>query len=493
MTTALLPADDAHVETEEQSAVYAAATSTADNLMLQAYAGCGKTTTLEGIERAVPRQPILYLVFSKANAKAAARRMLSTTTVKTINAIGHNIWSAQGARNLRLDAQKSGVLLREIINAAPRAEQSAMWNAFSAVTDGVALAKALGYVPSSWTASSPLRLISRSAFHARLDERPDELTAELIDVVLMRSIREAFRGFIDFNDQVYMPALWGSHFLPRFPLILVDEYQDLSPVDHALIARLTGLAKGTPHARLIGVGDEYQSIYAFRGARAGGMAEAIQQYSMTTFPLSISFRCPSEIVNHVHWRVPQFRASRHGGAVHTPATLSVNDIPESSTIICRNNAPLLHTAFNLLAHGHGVNVAGTDIGPRLIKTMQKLGDESMPQYETLAAIDAWAEERLAADSKTARDKAECMRVFARHGDSLGQAIAYAQHLLAQSGSITLLTGHKAKGHEWPNVIHLDPQLVRINPASQDPNIDYVISTRSSDNLTEIAGDNIRWS
>ena len=154
--------------------------------------------------------------------------------------------------------------------------------------------------------------------------------------------------------------------------------------------------------------------------------------------------------------------------MHTPATLSVNDIPESSTIICRNNAPLLHTAFNLLAHGHGVNVAGTDIGPRLIKTMQKLGDESMPQYETLAAIDAWAEERLAADSKTARDKAECMRVFARHGDSLGQAIAYAQHLLAQSGSITLLTGHKAKGHEWPNVIHLDPPTGSHQPSITGP-------------------------
>ena len=79
MTAALLPADDAHVETDEQAAVYAAATSTADNLMLQAYAGCGKTTTLEGIERAVSRQPILYLVFNRANAKAASRRMLSNT------------------------------------------------------------------------------------------------------------------------------------------------------------------------------------------------------------------------------------------------------------------------------------------------------------------------------------------------------------------------------------------------------------------------------
>ena len=36
-----------------------------------------------------------------------------------------------------------------------------------------------------------------------------------------------------------------------------------------------------------------------------------------------------------------------------------------------------------------------------------------------------------------------MRVFASYGQTLGAAISYAEHLFAQSGTIHLLTGHKA--------------------------------------------------
>lgn len=479
--------------TDEQLDIINAATTTAANMMIQAYAGTGKTSTLEAVERAVRPQPILYLVFNRANAKAAERRMLPTTTVKTFNALGHRIWSANGGRRLNLEPLKSSKLLKALIDAAPRDARGAMWNVFSAVTDGVALAKSLGYVPEAWTAGAPLRLITRTQFHRRLDEAPDELAASLIDNVLMASIREAYSGLIDYNDQVYMPAMFGSHFYPRFPLILVDEYQDLSPVNHAMIARLTGAHHGKQHARLIGVGDDCQSIYAFRGAKSGGMADAVVAYNMTIFPLSISFRCPSAVVDHVRWRVPQFRALREGGSVRLPSDLSAATIPDGTTIICRNNAPLFRCAFNLLAAGHSVNVSGTDLGTRLISTMKKLGDGEMRQYEALTAIDEWLEAKLSRESKTATDMAECMRVFVRHGTDLGQAIAYAEHLLRQSGTIALMTGHKSKGQEFPNVIHLDPHILRAHPARQDPNIDYVISTRSSDTLTEIASDAIRWS
>lgn len=122
--------------------------------------------------------------------------------------------------------------------------------------------------------------------------------------------------------------------------------------------------------------------------------------------------------------------------------------------------------------------------------MKRLGDEDMSRAQTLSAINDWEAEKVANESKTASDMAECMRVFARHGDSLGQALLYAQHLFAQTGSITLLTGHKAKGLEWPYVIHLDPWLC--GDAAQDQNLRYVISTRSQDTLIEINSDQIQW-
>src|SRR5258707_4990284 len=292
--------------TDEQVAILSAATSTTDNLMLNALAGTGKTSTLELIEKAVPAKPILYLVFNKKNADEATDRMLSTTTLRTFNSLGHRIWAASQSKNLRLNTKKTGDILRELIKESPSRSQGELWDSYHEVVAGVGLAKALGYVPEGKYPNAK-RLLTQSRFHSLLDERPDDLTSDLIDAVLSRSIKLAYDGLIDYNDQIYMPALFGGTF-PRFPLVLVDEYQDLSPVNHAMLERLV---KG----RLIGVGDPYQNIYGFRGAKAGGMKQAERHYSMTPLPLSISFRCPTNIVKHVHCRVPQFKWLTEGGSV----------------------------------------------------------------------------------------------------------------------------------------------------------------------------------
>jgi DNA helicase-2/ATP-dependent DNA helicase PcrA len=352
------------------------------------------------------------------------------------------------------------------------------------VTSAVALAKALGYIPEG-SYSHAKRLLTQNEFYNYLDEVPDDLTGDLIDAILVRSIKQSYEGLIDYNDQIYMPALFGGTY-PRFPLVLVDEYQDLSPVNHALLQRLV---KG----RLIGVGDPNQNIYGFRGAKAGGMKEAIASYSMTELPLNLSFRCPSEIVKNVLWHVPSFRAAKVGGHVVSTPRMLGTDIREHSTVICRNNAPLLKLAFNLLGAGRSVNVAGGDIGPRIVRVMRKLGDDDLSGAALAAAITEWEQIKLAKESKTASDMAACMRIFAEHGRTLSGAMAYAKAIFEQKGTTYLTTGHKAKGLEWEDVYHLDPWHVRRgHPSLQDRNLDYVISTRSFDKLTEIETEGLEW-
>jgi ATP-dependent exoDNAse (exonuclease V) beta subunit len=123
--------------------------------------------------------------------------------------------------------------------------------------------------------------------------------------------------------------------------------------------------------------------------------------------------------------------------------------------------------------------------------MRKLGPEELTLGQTLSAIEDWLVDKLARESRNAEDMAECMKIFAKAGGtSLGTAIAYAEHLFKQSGSIRLLTGHKSKGLEFDSVIHLDPQL--LSSSEQDKNLSYVISTRSRNRLTEIASGDIKW-
>ncbi len=466
--------------TPEQETIFGHARDTEANLMISALAGTGKTSTLEQVQLKVKSKPILYLVFNRKNADAAADQMLSTTTVRTFNGMGHRIWGGNG-RTLTLDAKKVPTILREIIAETPKAHQSALWESWDAVVSGVGLAKSLGYIPQG-VARAENSLVTQSRFHAQLEESPDDLVADLIDAVLARSIKAAYAGTIDYNDQVYMPALFGGTF-PKFPLVMVDEYQDLSPVNHELLHKLVA-------RRLIGVGDPWQNIYGFRGAKAAGMEEAIQRYTMERLDLSTSFRCPSAIVSHVHWRVPHFRASRAGGQVEVLDSLHASTIPSTCTIICRNNAPLFAAAFRLIGAGHSVSVAGSDVGYSLIKIMRRLGPEDLSRASTLSAIADWEAERLARESKNAADLAECMRIFARHGSDLGQAISYAEHLFKQDGEIKLMTGHKSKGLEFDTVIHIDRWLCK--DTEQDKNLAYVISTRSKNKLIEIDSDRIIW-
>jgi ATP-dependent exoDNAse (exonuclease V) beta subunit len=97
---------------------------------------------------------------------------------------------------------------------------------------------------------------------------------------------------------------------------------------------------------------------------------------------------------------------------------------------------------------------------------------------------------MLAGSKSASDLADCMRVFAEHGDTLSTAISYAEHIFAQTGTIRLLTGHKSKGLEFDNVYFLDPHLV--NGTEQDMNLRYVIQTRSQNKLTMLDSSSILW-
>ena len=488
--------------TEEQDAIVAASKASRSNLMISALAGTGKTSTLLHVERAVPRGPILYLVFNTDNALKAMSleqikterrqikpghskdpkdRMLCTTAVRTFNSMGHRIWGT--GRSLNVDGRKCNAIMRDIIDNAPKDYRDTLWGVYHEVLSGVGMAKALGYIPGDLYPNAK-RLINRSTFHRSLEELPDDLTADLIDTVLQRSIKQSYEGLIDYNDQIYMPALFGGTY-PQFPLVLVDEYQDLSPVNHALLKKLV-------RGRLIGVGDPWQNIYGFRGAKQGGIEEAAEAYQCEALPLSISFRCPEAIVRNVHWHVPHFKWFTEGGRVERPTNLHVTNITDDTTIICRNNAPLLSAAFRLLTAGRSISIAGSDIGPRLIGIMKKLGPETLGRAGVLASIKEWEADRLEKESKTASDMAACMRVFALQGRDLAAAMAYAKHIFDQTGSILLTTGHKAKGLEWPNVIHLDPWLVRAKPSPQDRNLDYVISTRSSDRLTEIDSEQIEW-
>lgn len=204
---------------------------------------------------------------------------------------------------------------------------------------------------------------------------------------------------------------------------------------------------------------------------------------MTEADLSVSFRCPRAVVEHARWRVPSFKWIKEGGYVEILKRLDIGDIGDMDVIICRNNAPLFALAVRLLMCKRSVNVSGSDIGPKLLTIMKKLGSDDMPQAQVKDKIAEWLHEKEAKGSKSAHDLAACMTVFAEYGPTLSAAVAYATHLFAQRGAIRLMTIHKSKGLEFETIYLLDRWLCKDD--EQDQNLQYVGITRSMNRLFEV--------
>lgn len=468
--------------TVEQEAILSAFRESKDNLMVNALAGTGKTSTLEMIQ-AVAEPPVLCVAFNKRAADEMSKRFLSTTTVRTFNGLGHRIW-AKAVGNVKVDPRKITQILSEYIKELKGGERKEVSDIYWDIVNGVNLAKAYGYVPEG-KYNHARRLINRDEFGTFLEERPTEELLSTIDYVLTRSIKTAYEGWVDFNDQVYMPALFGGTF-PRFPNVLIDEEQDLNAVNHAMLDKLL---KASRHC---GVGDPWQSIYAFRGAVTSGMGIIREKFSCQELDLSVSFRCPEEVVKAAQWRVPHLKWNKTGGKVESLETIGYGVIKEGSTILCRNNAPLFRLALGLLMHRRSVTVSGSELGPKIARLLQKVCDDNDSQDTMLGKIEQWRNEKLinSQSPRTVNDTADCMAIFAGFGQTLSQAVAYVDHIFKQQGTIKLMTGHKAKGGEWPIVYHLDPQLCRDD--EQDLNLRYVITTRAEEELYEIHSDGIIW-
>lgn len=106
-------------------------------------------------------------------------------------------------------------------------------------------------------------------------------------------------GLVDFEDLViHGERLVAQHdwVLPvvssRFPVLAVDEYQDLGVGLHRIVKRLAF----DGGVRLFAVGDADQSVYGFNGADSSLLLELAARRDVERIQLEVNYRCAEEIV-----------------------------------------------------------------------------------------------------------------------------------------------------------------------------------------------------
>jgi DNA helicase-2/ATP-dependent DNA helicase PcrA len=96
-----------------------------------------------------------------------------------------------------------------------------------------------------------------------------------------------------------------EHYQRRFRHILIDEFQDTNKIQYAWIKMLAGAGAQAgpqdafvPTGCVLAVGDDDQSIYAFRGARVGNMADFVREFGVQhQIKLEENYRSGSNILD----------------------------------------------------------------------------------------------------------------------------------------------------------------------------------------------------
>lgn len=106
------------------------------------------------------------------------------------------------------------------------------------------------------------------------------------------------KGLFDIADLVYIPVMemksnpaYRAEVSKLYDAFLVDEYQDVNRMQSQMLSLMT-----RPETYVLVVGDDDQSIYAWRGAVSGMLSDQAKEWDVPMMNLSRNFRCPKPIV-----------------------------------------------------------------------------------------------------------------------------------------------------------------------------------------------------
>ena len=120
----------------------------------------------------------------------------------------------------------------------------------------------------------------------------DEEMRKKIEIYALYEEQCQREGVVDFGELMLRSfellrdnAHVREHYQKRFRHILIDEFQDTNKLQYAWIKMLAGQGAdgdaSMPGGSVVAVGDDDQSIYAFRGARVGNMADFVREFRVT--------------------------------------------------------------------------------------------------------------------------------------------------------------------------------------------------------------------
>lgn len=299
---------------------------------------------------------------------------------------------------------------------------------------------------------------------------------------------------IDFNDMIYLAARDKLHIPVEPYYLMVDEAQDLNLAQHKLVENLIG--QGTI-IKWIAVGDRNQSIYGFSGAYSSSFDKFLSMGDVEELPLDICYRCARSIIDETNevYDVMEYGKEDQGTV---GVVTEVSEVKEKSMIICRNTSPIIKLYFSLLGSGMPVYIKGDDILTSITRFLKPYLNYTIGGTKTELAYKM---DDLQKD-KTDEGRMK-MYIFKENYANFKALVAnmstdyeVVKVLLdkiknlfkVKDGATMLCTIHKAKGLECDIVYILNENLIPSKFATspeqlkQEQNLKYVARSRAKKEL-----------
>lgn len=288
----------------------AAVTTVEGPLMIIAGAGSGKTRVLTYriaylVEQGVDPFQILALTFTNKASREMKERISKVIGETDARSLWMGTFHSVFARILRAESDKLGFpsnfsiydtddaksLLKTIINELGLEDKiykaSAVYNRISSAKNTLITAAAYQNNPILKAEDEEAGRPRLAEIYALYTGRCFKASAMDFDDLLLKT----YELFLRFPEVLYK-------YQNRFQFLLVDEFQDTNFAQYSIVKQLAAL-----YQNICVVGDDAQSIYAFRGANIQNILDFEQDYpDLKTFKLEQNYRstqCIVEAANHI--------------------------------------------------------------------------------------------------------------------------------------------------------------------------------------------------
>jgi DNA helicase-2/ATP-dependent DNA helicase PcrA len=480
--------DDQHVPlSAEQQAVVDFVLRGAGNALVSAYAGSGKSKTLRqcilaAASRLGADENVLAVAFN-----ARTRESLAVGTSNYQNIHVHTFHSL------------SLKLLREDMGGRLEYEKTKLESAISRSNrltpdQQFALAKIIGLAYNTCRVDYAAMC---AEYELDICDTDLEVVLAEVPIVLARMERIlADSGKFEFDELLFMTS--KINLATKYQYIFVDECQDVNAIQLQLITQLLD-----PAGRLIVVGDEFQSIYGFRGAIPNVLQTISTQFACHRFNLSICFRCPQSVVAYAQNIIvanPPMQISptaTMGQIARVVYSIAAAYMAPGHYVLCRQNSPLIILAMQLFQQKRPVIVVGEESLSRTLHALLSVTNalEGIEKYRRVNLADAATRRQYT----RMRFVTEIATVGTRLITTLGldgarnfvKDVIRSERPPHSNTCIQLMTIHKSKGEQCSNVWILEtPPVDNIDgwKADEERNLLYVACTRSKQTLIYVTSE-----